>query len=59
MTVQKDLADAIAKSGIRTKYLMVGGAVTTKEWAEQIGAAYAADAITAVRAVKRLLGVGD
>jgi len=59
MTVQKELADAINKSGIKTKYLLVGGAVTTKEWAEQIGAAYAADAIAAVRVVKRLLGVED
>jgi len=59
MLMQKELVDAITKSGIKTKYLLVGGAVTTKEWAEQIGAAYAADAIAAVRVVKRLLGVGD
>jgi len=59
MIVQKELADAIAKSGIKTKCLLVGGAVTTKEWAEQLGAAYAADAIAAVRVAKRLLGVED
>jgi len=59
MIVQKELADAITKSGIKTKYLVVGGAVATKEWAEEIGAAYAADAISAVRVVKRLLGVED
>jgi corrinoid protein of di/trimethylamine methyltransferase len=59
MLMQKELVDAITKSGIKTKYLLVGGAVTTKEWAEEIGAAYAADAIAAVRVVKRLLGVGD
>jgi len=59
MLMQKELVDAITKSGIKIKYLLVGGAVTTKEWAEQIGAAYAADAIAAVRVVKRLLGVGD
>lgn len=59
MLIQKELVDAITKSGIKTKYLLIGGAVTTKEWAEEIGAAYAADAIAAVRVVKRLLGVGD
>jgi trimethylamine corrinoid protein len=59
MTVQKELAEAISKSGIKTKYLMVGGAVTTKEWANQIGAIYAADAIAAVRVIKGLLGAGD
>lgn len=59
MVVQEELAKAIASSGIRTKYLLVGGAVTTKEWAEKIGATYAADAIAAVRVAKRLLGTGE
>lgn len=59
MIVQEELAKAIANSGIKTKYLLVGGAVTTKEWAEKIGATYAADAIAAVRVAKRLLGVGE
>jgi len=59
MIVQKELADAITKSGIKTKYLLVGGAVATKEWAEELGAAYAADAIAAVRVAKRLLRVED
>jgi len=59
MVVQEELAKAIAKSGIKTKYLLVGGAVTTKEWAEKIGATYAADAISAVHVAKRLLGAGE
>lgn len=59
MVVQEELAKAIASSGIRTKYLLVGGAVTTKEWAEKIGATYAADAIAAVHVAKRLLGAGE
>jgi len=59
MVVQEELAKAIASSGIKTKYLLVGGAVTTKEWAEKIGATYAADAIAAVHVVKRLLGAGE
>ncbi len=59
MVVQEELAKAIASSGIKTKYLLVGGAVTTKEWAERIGATYAADAISAVHVAKRLLGTGE
>ena len=59
MMMQKELAEAITKSGLKTKCLLVGGAVTTKEWAEQLGAMYAADAIAAVRVAKRLMGAGD
>jgi 5-methyltetrahydrofolate--homocysteine methyltransferase len=59
MMMQKELAAAIIKSGLKTKCLLVGGAVTTKEWAEQLGAVYAADAIAAVRVAKRLMGTGD
>ena len=46
--VQKDLAEAIRKEGLDVLYI-VGGAAVTPEWAEEIGALYAADAGSAVK----------
>jgi len=52
---QKELADAIAKAGLKTKYI-VGGAAVTEEFAKEIGAAYAEDATTAVEVIKKIVG---
>ena len=53
---QKELADAIAKSGLKAKMVyIVGGAAVTPQWAEEIGAVYAPDANSAVTVIKRLL----
>jgi len=52
--VQKDLADAIKRSGLNVKYV-VGGAAVTPQWAEEIGAAYAEDASSAVEVIKNLV----
>ena len=57
MPAQKELADAISKSGLKTKYI-VGGAPVNEGWAREIDAHYAADATSAVGLVKRLIGVG-
>jgi methylmalonyl-CoA mutase cobalamin-binding domain/chain len=56
MIAQKELSEAIRKAGLNVKYI-VGGAAATPQWAEEIGAAYAPDAISAVQVIKRLLGV--
>lgn len=53
---QKELADAIAKSGLKAKLVyIVGGAAVTPQWAEEIGAVYAPDANSAVKVIKSLL----
>jgi len=55
---QKELADAIAKSGLKAKLVyIVGGAAVTPQWAEEIGAAYAPDANSAVKVIKSLMEV--
>jgi len=46
--VQKDLAEAIRKESLDVLYI-VGGAAVTPEWAEEMGALYAADAGSAVK----------
>ena len=46
--VQRDLAEAIRREGLDVLYI-VGGAAVTPEWAEEIGALYAADASSAVK----------
>jgi methylmalonyl-CoA mutase cobalamin-binding domain/chain len=56
MPVQKELSEAIKNAGLNAKYI-VGGAPVNSEWAKEIGAAYAPDAISAVKVVKQLLGV--
>jgi len=57
MPAQKELADAISESGLKTEYI-VGGAPVNEGWAREINAHYAADATSAVGLVKRLIGVG-
>jgi len=56
LPAQKDLAEAIARSDLKVKYI-VGGAAATEEWAKKIGAFYAEDSISAVEVIKRLVGV--
>ncbi len=54
---QRLLEEALRKAGIRDKLkTMVGGAATTQEWANKIGAdCYAEDANDTVRKAKELL----
>lgn len=51
---------ALKEAGLREQVkVMIGGAPTTRAWAEEIGAdGYAEDAIEAVTAAKALLGAG-
>jgi trimethylamine corrinoid protein len=58
MKYQKDLEEALQKSGLREKYkTMVGGAPVTQRWAERIGAdAYGEDATDAVKKAQALIG---
>lgn len=53
---QKDLVDYIVASGDRKKFsILVGGGITSKEWAKEIGAdGYGEDAIAAVRLANKL-----
>ncbi|RLF38351.1 MAG: dimethylamine corrinoid protein 3 [Thermoplasmata archaeon] len=56
--VQRDLAEAIRREGLDVLYI-VGGAAVTSEWAEEIGALYAADASSAVKLLtEKLSGRG-
>jgi len=56
MDFQKQVIEELKKRGLREKYkVIVGGAPTTEEWADQIGAdAHADDAIEAVQKVQQL-----
>ncbi|MFX0009594.1 MAG: B12-binding domain-containing protein, partial [Candidatus Hermodarchaeota archaeon] len=56
MDFQKQVIEELKKRGLRDKYkVIVGGAPTTGEWAQQIGAdAHADDAIEAVEKVMEL-----
>jgi corrinoid protein of di/trimethylamine methyltransferase len=54
MLVQKDLAEAIKRSSLDVKYI-IGGAAVSPQWAEEIGAAYAQDASSAVEVIKNLI----
>jgi methylmalonyl-CoA mutase cobalamin-binding domain/chain len=56
MDFQKQVIEELKKRGLRDKYkVIVGGAPTTGEWAQQIGAdAHADDAIEAVEKIKEL-----
>jgi methanogenic corrinoid protein MtbC1 len=50
------LKDAGLRDGVK---VMIGGAPTTRAWADEIGAdGYAEDAIEAVATAKTILGVG-
>jgi len=57
MPMQKKVIDAIEKAGLRDKVkIIIGGAPTTKEWAEEIGAdGWAGDAVSAVDLAKQLV----
>jgi len=57
MPMQKEVIDAIRTAGFGDKVrVMIGGAPTTKEWADEIGAdGWAGDAVSAVNLAKRLM----
>ncbi|MFW9828205.1 MAG: B12-binding domain-containing protein [Candidatus Thorarchaeota archaeon] len=57
MDFQREVINELKKRGIRDKYkVIVGGAPTSEEWADQIGAdGWADDAIEAVNLIKDLL----
>ncbi|MBS7249577.1 MAG: cobalamin-dependent protein [Candidatus Freyarchaeota archaeon] len=61
MTMQEQLnvAKALEQYGIRDKVkYIIGGAIVTEKWAEEIGAdGFATDAVEAVKLAKELLGV--
>jgi dimethylamine corrinoid protein len=59
MPNQQKTIQALKEAGLRDKVkVMIGGAPTTRAWADEIGAdGYAEDAIEAVVAAKALLGV--
>jgi len=56
---QKRVVEAAKEAGIYPKVkIMVGGACTTPEWAQQIGAHYAPNAAEAAKLAKSLVGGG-
>ena len=57
MDFQKQVIEELKKRGLREKYkVIVGGAPTTEEWADQIGAdGWADDGIEAVHKIKEIL----
>jgi len=57
MPAQRDIADAISRAGLKAKYI-VGGSAVNEQWAKEINACYAADALSAVQLAKRLVGAG-
>ena len=57
MTEMKHVIQALKKKGIQV-FTLVGGAVVTPEYAREIGAHYAKDAVEAVKVVEKLMG-GD
>jgi 5-methyltetrahydrofolate--homocysteine methyltransferase len=59
MTNMKSVVDAIREAGLRDRTkIIIGGAPVTAAFAEQIGAdGYAPDAASAVKLVRRLLGL--
>jgi corrinoid protein of di/trimethylamine methyltransferase len=61
MTAQKGIIELLESRGEREKCLViVGGAPCSGDWAESIGAdGYAADAVSAVALLERLLGKGE
>jgi corrinoid protein of di/trimethylamine methyltransferase len=58
MPAQREIIETLEEAGIRDDVkVMIGGAPTSQEWAEDIGAdAWAGDAVTAVRKAKQLIG---
>jgi corrinoid protein of di/trimethylamine methyltransferase len=61
ITAQRDVIEALKKAGLRGKVkILVGGAPATSKWAREIGAdGYGEDAVEAVKAAKKVLGIGD
>ena len=59
LPMQKEIVKATIAAGLRDKVkLMFGGAPVTAEWTKEIGGdGYAEDAVEAVKAAKRLLGI--
>jgi methylmalonyl-CoA mutase cobalamin-binding domain/chain len=57
MDFQRQVIEELKKRGLRSKYkIIVGGAPTSEDWAEQIGAdGWADDAIEAVELIKKML----
>ena len=60
MPNQQKTIEALKEAGLRDSVkVMIGGAPTTRAWADEIGAdGYAEDAIEAVTTAKSILGVG-
>ena len=60
MPNQQKTIEALKAAGLRASVkVMIGGAPTTRAWADEIGAdGYAEDAIEAVATAKTILGVG-
>ena len=60
MPNQQKTIEALKAAGLRDSVkVMIGGAPTTRAWADEIGAdGYAEDAIEAVATAKSILGVG-
>ena len=56
---QKTIITALKKFGLRDKVkVIVGGAATTQDWAEEIGAdGYGEDAMAAVRLAKKVMSI--
>lgn len=57
MVKQRDLVETLKEYGLRSKFkVVIGGAPTSQQWADKIGAdAYAAHATEAVRVAERLV----
>ncbi len=57
MVVQRDLARAVRAAGLEwAPRVLVGGAPTTPEWAREIGASHAENALRAVAVAEALVG---
>jgi len=61
LPAQRDVIEALKKAGLREKVkVLVGGAPATAQWAKEVGAdGYGEDAIEAVKAAKKVLGISD
>lgn len=61
LPAQGEVIEALRKAGLKQKVkVLVGGAPATAKWAEQIGAdGFGEDAIDAVKAAKKLMGIKE
>jgi len=61
MTKMAEVIKALKREGLRDEVkIIIGGAPTSKKWAEEIGAdGHGADAIEAVEVAKKILGITD